>query len=181
VETTRIRVASDVDFTDVVLSQDFPGSESSYTSVLSPDSDTYHWQVTAEFYRPGAGATSLINSQVTSFGIDTVLPTSAVGTIFLLSPGYVVTWQGQDILSGVVAYDVEYRADGAAVWVSWLRNTTATVHVFTPPIPGQIYWFRTQAKDAAGNVEPVLTNAVRNTGQAVPFSHSMIMPLIIVE
>lgn len=181
VASTSLRVASDANFNNVILSQDFSGAQTSYTSGAIQDSDEYHWKVSVAFNPPGAGATSVVSSPATTFGIDTVLPSSAMGTIYQLPGRYFVTWQGQDALAGIAAYNVDYLPDGDSVWVPWLTGTAATSQIFDPPDPGRLYWFRSQAVDAAGNLEPVLTTAIRNTGQAVPFPYTMIMPFVAVE
>lgn len=68
-----------------------------------------------------------------------------------------VSWQGQDIGSGVASYDIRYRLDQGQ-WFIWLQDTTATSAVFSAPTDG-VYQFEARAEDRAGLVEP-FTGAV---------------------
>lgn len=63
-----------------------------------------------------------------------------------------VSWWGADACADVVAYNVQYRA-GTPDWVGWLTNTPSSSGSFSPTtaLYGETYYFRVQAKDAAGN------------------------------
>jgi hypothetical protein len=69
---------------------------------------------------------------------------------------FTVNWSGNDALSGVASYDVQYRV-GDGAWTSWLSAVSATSGTFGPtsPLPvqyDQTYSFRVRARDNAGNV-----------------------------
>ncbi len=62
-------------------------------------------------------------------------------------------WWAEDQCSAVTAYDVEFRVGPAGTWSSWLSSTPFTWGTFdpTPPQYGQTYYFRSRARDQAGN------------------------------
>lgn len=65
----------------------------------------------------------------------------------------VITWDGQDIGSaGILGYDLQYRLDNNA-WVDWLIATTDTPQSLIAGEPGQTLYFRSRARDTAGNIE----------------------------
>jgi hypothetical protein len=84
--------------------------------------------------------------------IDTAAPTSSMIALPATSPRDIsLSWEGSDTLSGIATYDVEMRTpDGA--WEPVVINTPAHALTVTG-IPGQRYFFRVRATDAAGNVE----------------------------
>ena len=87
------------------------------------------------------------------FKIDATPPKSAARSPeFMIGP-IPVTWSGTDAGSGIVAYDVWVRDGPAESWVKWQSNTTATSATFSSPVVGHTYYFRSVARDAAGNVE----------------------------
>ena len=64
-----------------------------------------------------------------------------------------VTWRGSDNGSGVATYDVWARRGVEGEWTRWQYRTTVTTAPFTGQV-GQTYYFRSQAIDRAGNLEP---------------------------
>ncbi|HEY74792.1 MAG TPA: DUF5107 domain-containing protein [Thermoflexia bacterium] len=64
--------------------------------------------------------------------------------------GFTVTWSGEDIWTGVAAYDVQVRDGYEGAWAGWLTETVATSAVFTG-VHGHTYFFRARARDGAGN------------------------------
>ncbi len=66
---------------------------------------------------------------------------------------FAVSWWGADACSSVVAYNVQYRVGAGGVWQPWKTATASTGDAFAPAIPqyGETYYFRVQARDAAGN------------------------------
>jgi len=89
------------------------------------------------------------------FYIDTAAPSSQVVP---LDPWqgralFYVDWSG-DPGSGapIVGYDVQFK-DGSGPWTTWHISVTATSSVFHGE-RGHTYFFRSRARDAAGNEEP---------------------------
>jgi hypothetical protein len=92
---------------------------------------------------------------------------------------YQLFWSGSDATSGVAAYTIQYRAEDETTWTDWLANTTQTAAYFEPP-DGLTYWFRSQAADLAGNIEPPHPNpGDLSTDQAIFLSHAIMLPLVL--
>jgi uncharacterized repeat protein (TIGR01451 family) len=86
--------------------------------------------------------------------VDTRAPTSAVGPLppFSRSPVH-VQWSGDDSGgAGIQFYEVQYRQDLGGAWTDWQIGTTSTSADFTGT-PGHVYYFRSRARDFAGNQE----------------------------
>jgi hypothetical protein len=75
----------------------------------------------------------------------------------------------------VSRFHVDFRAAGGA-WTRWLTDTTLRSAAFTPPAAGQVYEFRTQAVDAAGNVEAAPNTADATTSGAIPLTKTLYLP-----
>lgn len=100
-----------------------------------------------------------INDQMTTVVIGTVNVdlTKPITSITAL-PSFVgnttipLTWSGSDALSGISTFDVQVRAGTGGTWTDVLSNTTNTNTNYTG---ANIitYYFRTRARDVAGNVE----------------------------
>jgi hypothetical protein len=88
-------------------------------------------------------------------GRDQAPPTTAMELlpIYTTNSLFNVTWSGkdEDNGSGLVNYDIQYRAATETDWRDWLVNTTLTSARFQGK-NGELYLFRTRARDAAGNV-----------------------------
>ena len=125
-------------------------------------------------------ATTQIVAPPSKFAIDATGPVTAVHGYYILgwNGQQVVAWSGQDNLSGIANYKVEYRAAGDANWTTWLANTAATTATFTPPNPALVYEFRSQGIDHLGNAETAHAAADFNTLQAKPLPHAIMMPVI---
>ncbi|MDY7041430.1 MAG: hypothetical protein SVX38_11255, partial [Chloroflexota bacterium] len=85
---------------------------------------------------------------------DTAPPTSTVAALpeTVGSTSFEVNWSGSDGESGVWSYDVQVRdgPDGEwATWQSWSTDTSATYAGEN----GHTYYFRSRARDLAGNEE----------------------------
>ena len=114
------------------------------------------------------------------FKIDATPPKSAARSPeFMIGP-IPVTWSGTDAGSGIVAYDVWVRDGPAGSWTKWQANTTATSATFASPVVGHTYYFRSVARDAAGNIETDLppngdshttAAAIQVTGQVLNNRH----------
>jgi uncharacterized repeat protein (TIGR01451 family) len=84
--------------------------------------------------------------------LDCLPPVAAVEPLpsFVTDSTFVVTWRGHDVWSGIADYDVQYREGFEGDWVNWLTGTLAISATF-PGVQGQTYFFRTRARDDAGN------------------------------
>jgi len=147
----------------------------SYTHTFADDQDLVYWRVVLT---TSDGQT--VHSPYTSFGVDTLPPTSSAFAVLRFPDGRLMPlWRGEDANSGVVGYNVDYRAEGSATWVDWLTNTSATMATFMPPQVGTTYWFRSQALDTAGNVEAEhVGDGDINTAQALLMDEAAWFPVI---
>jgi hypothetical protein len=114
-------------------------------------------------------AGNISTSYSDSIMFDTIAPSSSV-----VSPtrsatfSFEVSWSGNDNLSGVANYDVQYRIGTGGTWNDWLLGTTSTSGMFGPTIPvstvlGETYFFRIRAHDNAGNIEGYPADADTST------------------
>ena len=77
---------------------------------------------------------------------DTMPPVSWIQEITPMDGGaYLVHWGGNDDVSGISSYDVEYRLNSGE-WVNWQSGTGASEALFTPPSKGE-FQFRARARD----------------------------------
>jgi hypothetical protein len=181
IRTTTLQVATDSAFNNRVLEQSWAtGGTTIYQHTFDQDYANLYWRVRITFIPPESGATDEISSPVTSFGLDASTPESAVTQILEMSNarGYVVFWEGFDQVSAVATYNVDYRLEGDATWVRWLTDTTINSDVFVPDDPAQVYWFRSQATDNAGNVEPAAEVGDWNTGESIRLAHDIMLPVV---
>lgn len=64
-----------------------------------------------------------------------------------------VSWGGTDGGASQIAfYDLQYRVGANGTWVDWIIKTEGTEHIFDG-VPGTTVYFRSRARDRAGNVE----------------------------
>jgi hypothetical protein len=93
--------------------------------------------------------------------IDQISPHSSItapnGRIMATS--FTVSWWGQDNLSNIAGYDVQYNLAGGN-WLDWVTDTLATTANFVGAQAGETYCFRTRAVDAVGNQEDYPTDVV---------------------
>jgi hypothetical protein len=71
---------------------------------------------------------------------------------------FTVSWSGYDNISGVADYDLqvcqgECPSPQQSTWTDWLTQTTQTSYPFNGQ-HAQAYYFRSRARDNAGNEEP---------------------------
>ncbi len=95
------------------------------------------------------------------FQIDTVPPISRVTAPPCDVLSATVSWQGWDDNSSIASYDIEGRDGTGGVWTAWMNGTTAVSGRYG--IPGHTYYFRSRARDAAGNLEAVHASADAHT------------------
>lgn len=174
VTQTWLQVATDPNFATLVTDQNWPGAVSSSTVTYAQDYPELFWRVVLAW-----SGGDLIVGPTGRFLLDGTPPDSAV-----LPPQYVVatrsfrvSWTGQDALSGVTNYNIDFRPQGEN-WVRWLSSTALTGAVFVAPDTTRVYEFRSQAIDAAGNVEQLSDMADANTAQALTLDKSALLPLV---
>ncbi|MCA9976299.1 MAG: N-acetylmuramoyl-L-alanine amidase [Anaerolineales bacterium] len=172
---TRLQVATDENFNNLVVNQEWATAVTNHTYTFGQQYANLYWRVIMT-----SSLGNNITSAVRHFGLDVTAPDSAVYLIYQY-PGddtYYIVWHGSDTLSGIAHYIIEYRAAGDASWTSFRSNTSSTTAPFTPPNPDKVYWFRSQAIDQVGNIEPPNPNGDTNTSEAILFSHVIMLPVI---
>lgn len=86
--------------------------------------------------------------------LDTQPPTSYVNNLALYQStlSFLVSWFGQDIMSGILSFDIQYKDSAWQQWVDWFIGTDLFEAVFEG-IDGLVYQFRSRAQDLANNKE----------------------------
>jgi hypothetical protein len=86
--------------------------------------------------------------------IDRTPPSSyAYSDGYSSSPSFTVRWDGSDAISGIDTFDVQYRVGTGGPWLDWVLASTQKSKLYSG-VAGKVFYFRTRAKDKAGNVEP---------------------------
>jgi hypothetical protein len=162
----RLQLAIDPAFQNVILDTPLGAGERSADRSVSHPGGVLYWRIRLISTR---GET--LDTPPKSFTLinDTTPPSSSITAVYLYPNGdFGVAWRGQDDAAGVSSYNVDYRLSGTATWTRWLTATPGHGGYFRPPQPGGAYWFRSQAIDAAGNVEPLHTgDGDANTTEAI--------------
>jgi hypothetical protein len=90
-----------------------------------------------------------------NLGIDRTPPTTSAGVSLMYGDApfldFYVWWWGWDNLSDIASYDVQYRDGSGGTWTALLTDTTDTYYRFVGQ-DGHTYYFRTRARDYAGNM-----------------------------
>ena len=89
----------------------------------------------------------------TSWTGDLTPPTSRAQSPEFATGPFLVTWSGSDEGSGIAAYNVQVRDGEDGAWADWLTDETDLSATYTAVETGHTYYFRSIAKDHAGNVE----------------------------
>lgn len=176
VQMTTLQVATDPNFNNTLINQSWLGVVSAHSHTFSADYADLHWRVLLT--RANA---PLISSVPTRFTLDATPPTSAVRSPVYYLPvaqRYAIEWSGQDALSGVDRYHIDYRTPGQP-WTRWLTDTKLKSALFDPPDDTLVYEFRSQAVDKAGNVEPAQDAADATTAQAIRLTAANVLPIIL--
>ncbi len=122
------------------------------------------------------------------FKIDILPPTSAAFTPEFATAPFEVRWGGTDTGSGIASYDIWVRDGLAGTWTPWLAGTSAMSATYTDITAGHAYYFRSQARDVAGNLEADLppdgdthttVAAYQVTGQVLTNRHQPIFNAIV--
>ena len=176
VQSTALQVSSNAAMSDTVAAESWPTAVYSSTQTLTQDG-AYYWQVTAVVSQTN-GVTVTVPSTPTLFGLDRTTPTSTIKTIYEIpNAGYLLLLEGQDALSGIDDYNLDYRPQGTITWTNWLTNTPGSSVMFTPPDANLTYELRVQVLDRAGNTEPPHTQSDTDTDQAILLPHAIMLPI----
>ncbi|CAG1010264.1 hypothetical protein MYXO_03989, partial [Myxococcaceae bacterium] len=138
------------------------GSTTTSASLPSGSNKYFHIRT-----RDAAGNWSASGVNRGSYWVDVTAPSSSVNSpASSNSTSFTVFWSGSDSHSGIDSYDVQYRnkTTGGA-WTTWKSATSTTSGTFNGT-GGNIYEFRSRARDNVGNLEaypgvPDLTTEVR--------------------
>jgi hypothetical protein len=176
VSMTTLQVAVEPGFSNVLVNQSWTGTPTTHTHTFDADYADLYWRVLLT--RPNQ---PLISSAPTRFSLDATPPQSAVGSAVFYLPAtgqYAVGWSGSGAPAGVDRYHIDFRVPGGS-WSRWLTDARFIAAIFAPPSPGQVYEFRSQAVDVAGNVEPVTDAADATTANAVVLPNSVYLPGVV--
>ncbi len=180
VAKTTFQVATDADFQKLISNKEWPSLIESVPHRFDQDYAALYWRVILST-EDGSSYASL----PVRFGIDTQPPESSINQPLWLkwNNQYLLTWQGEDELSEVQDYTIEYLQEGSqgTGWQTWLDNVTQTSAFFNPPAPDGVYAFRSQATDTLGNLETAHQTPDTSSEQAVSLSHAIILPIIIAD
>jgi hypothetical protein len=171
---TTLEIATDYEFTDPVISVSLNGAPSSHEVTFTKDYPHLFWRIVAK-----TTENQVSKSTPSHFGIDTENPTSRVAAVYRLNKDdYYVSIKGSDAGSGVVGYNVDFRIDGESQWQRWLTETSK-ITITIPWRVDETIWFRSQAKDALGHIEPLHNgDGDINTDQAIQLQRVIMFPLI---
>ena len=110
---------------------------------------------------------------------DAQAPTSRVQTLPAQSPGpFTVRWTGADTGgSGFKNYDIQVKDGPNGAWSNWKTDTSDTSASY-PGIGGHTYYFRSRARDNAGNLEawPAGHDAVTTVEALAPQTSASPLP-----
>lgn len=91
--------------------------------------------------------------------LDITAPASAVNALpaTQATTSFTVGWSGNDALSGVQCYDVQWRNGMSGLWQNWQSCVTGASTTFNGTA-GNTYCFRSRARDRAANWEAYPSN-----------------------
>ncbi len=87
--------------------------------------------------------------------IDSRPPSSyAYADSYSQSSCFTIYWDGSDASSGIAAFDIQYRVGTTGAWQDWVISVDPAQRsrLFCGTV-GKTFYFRTRARDRAGNVE----------------------------
>ncbi len=178
VKATVLQVATDEQFQNRIVNEIWSAPTLTTTVQFSKDYGALYWRVIVVSH-----SGKEFPSAAYRLGIDTEPPASSVNRLYWFERNgwYQVFWQGNDTLSGVDRYNIDYRLAGSSpdAWNLWLSGVVGTTSTFLPPDSAAVYEFRSQARDRSGNVEAVHSNPDISTDQAIPFSHDILLPTVV--
>ncbi len=87
---------------------------------------------------------------------DVQAPTSSMQPLPVQSPAtFTVSWSGTDAgPAGIAGFSVQVKDGPGGAWTNWVAGGPANTSAPYTGIGGRTYYFRSQARDAAGNLEP---------------------------
>jgi hypothetical protein len=87
--------------------------------------------------------------------LDTTPPWSEVDVLstYQTTTTFGVSWSGYDDISGDLIYDIQFRDGAGGTWTDWLTSTGFVGDSFSG-VDGHTVYFRSRARDGAGNTEP---------------------------
>ncbi|MBP7999410.1 MAG: N-acetylmuramoyl-L-alanine amidase [Chloroflexi bacterium] len=180
IQSQTLELATDPVFTDLLFTGTFSATITSHIVTFSQDYHDLYWRVRVN---PIVGPA--ITSNTGHLGLDSVAPTSGITGIYVITPTQLITstqhqvfWGGNDAISGITSYTIEYQAEGDNTWTPWYTSTLSTNGMFVAPVPGTVYWFRAQAIDAASNLEPAHASGDMSTAQAILLDNQVMLPII---
>ena len=179
--TTTLTVSTDISQTNKLVTETWGTAVLTHTVDLVDEQPALYWQATAVLSDTD-GFTETLSTPLVQFAIDATVPTSTITAVYQMPSGddFLVKWSGDDALSGLADFTIDYRAQGDVDWTTWLTDTTAVNGFFTPPNPAQFYEFRILARDVAGNSQaPDTPAAALSTEQAIPLPHAIMIPIVI--
>lgn len=171
---THLDVAATPDFAAPLVSESWPTVVLSHTHSFSQTYPALYWRVRLT---TSAGQNS---SAPSLLHLDMTPPQSFIHSLnwHPTQNRYTLAWSGMDDDSGVVGYNIEVRTEASAPWQPLLSQTPLTAIQYTPPHSGTI-WFRSQAIDAVGNIEPVHGDGGDiNSSQATFLTRDIMLPLV---
>jgi hypothetical protein len=171
---TRLEVATTPDFAAPIVSESWPSAVFNHTQTFNQTYPNLYWRVRLT---TSAGQS---NSTASLFHLDLAAPQSAVYRLnwHPVQNRYTLVWAGTDDASGIAGYNIEMKTAENAPWQPLLSNTSLTAIQFSPPHNGTL-WFRSQAIDAAGNIEPLhADDGDINTTQAIFLTHDIMLPIV---
>ncbi|MEW5759458.1 MAG: DnaA/Hda family protein [Candidatus Thermoplasmatota archaeon] len=97
------------------------------------------------------GESNVIHSKII---LDTTPPDSIILSLpqFTKETEFTVSWSGNDALSGIMYYTVQYSNDRNN-WTDWLTNVSFTTALWSNSTYNETIYFRCRAIDIVGNVE----------------------------
>ncbi len=134
--------------------------QTSFQYQNAQDNTNYAFQVRA---RNVAGTVGNYSSP-TGTTVDLTPPTASINALpqFTNATSFWVSWSGSDATSGIEYYNVQYQLNGGS-WQTLIGYTPQTSFNVQSAQTGQLWGFRVQAVDNAGNVQPWPANAQAST------------------
>ena len=176
VTATHFEAATDPDFASVVISDTWQTAVLTHTHTFTQSHPDLYWRVHLDT------ASGQSTSPTSHFRLDVSPPQSAVTGYYWLPNRnqYILTWAGEDDASGIAGYNIEMRTAQTTTWQPVITGTlqTAVSISFTLSTTDTI-WFRSQATDAVGHLEPLhLDPGDLNSTQAISLTHDIMLPIV---
>jgi hypothetical protein len=128
-------------------------TNTSITSASLADGSSHYFHLRTLDY---AGNLATDTVHLGPFWIDAQPPASTAASLpYAVHQNLSVSWEGHDDAgaSGLDSYDIQVRVGAGGAWTTWLDDVTYTQAVYNDTVVGQTYYFRSVARDVAGNVE----------------------------